>query len=195
MVRFRALACVSTAGVLLVGLAGCGGSDAGSRAPSPSKSAAADHNAADVKFASETILHHQQAAQLASTAGYQGSGSVKKLAATLDVARATEVKELSALLTEWGVEIPKPAHNHEEALPGMLTEDDWSETGRAEGPAFDLLWLRLMIRHHQGAVTMARAQQTAGQNPAAVALAQKLQSSQAAEIAVMQQSLRRLAAR
>ncbi|NUR24798.1 MAG: DUF305 domain-containing protein [Catenulispora sp.] len=157
---------------------------------------AADHNDADVRFASEMIVDHELAAQMVSMAGYQaGSSSVKKLAAEFGVARAAEVKLMSAWLTGWGVEIPKQSHDHEVSLPGVMTEDEWSEVGRAEGLAFDRLWLQMMIRHHQGAVTIAKAEEKAGQNPAAIALAKKLQVQQTAEVAAMQELLRRLVVR
>ncbi|MEU4191649.1 DUF305 domain-containing protein [Kribbella sp. NPDC026611] len=147
-------------------------------------------------FASEMILHHQQAAQMSSMAAYQAnSSSVKKLAAQLDVVRAAEVKQLSAWLTGWGAKIPEQSHSHEVSLPGVMTEDEWSEVGRAEGLAFDRLWLRMMIRHHQGAITMAKAGERAGQNSAVVALAKKMQVDQTAEVAAMQQLLGRLVVR
>jgi uncharacterized protein (DUF305 family) len=39
-------------------------------------------------------------------------------------------------------------------MPGMLTEPDFQRLTSARGTAFDRLFLRLMIRHHEGALTM-----------------------------------------
>ncbi len=47
----------------------------------------------------------------------------------------------------------------------------------------------MMIQHHQGAVEMAKAEQSDGQNPDAVALAKKIEAAQTAEISQMQERL------
>ena len=39
-------------------------------------------------------------------------------------------------------------------MPGMLDATDLSALAAASGPAFDKLFLELMIRHHEGAITM-----------------------------------------
>jgi uncharacterized protein (DUF305 family) len=57
---------------------------------------------------------------------------------------------------------------------------------------FDRLWITMMMGHHQGAVTMAMAQQKAGQSPAVAALAKKIQVRHTQEIATMRVLLRQL---
>lgn len=39
-------------------------------------------------------------------------------------------------------------------MPGMLTANQLAELNQARGPAFDHLFLKFMIRHHRGALTM-----------------------------------------
>jgi uncharacterized protein (DUF305 family) len=51
-----------------------------------------------------------------------------------------------------------------------------------------------MIKHHQGAVTMAKTEQTAGKDTAAIALAKKIETDQNREIATMQKLLGQLPA-
>jgi uncharacterized protein (DUF305 family) len=53
------------------------------------------------------------------------------------------------------------------------------------GPDFDVLWLRSMIGHHQGAISMARTEIARGQNPEAVKLAKIIINAQQWEIARM----------
>jgi uncharacterized protein (DUF305 family) len=39
-------------------------------------------------------------------------------------------------------------------MPGMLTAEQLAQLDRARGEAFDETFLRFMIQHHEGAVTM-----------------------------------------
>jgi uncharacterized protein (DUF305 family) len=47
-----------------------------------------------------------------------------------------------------------PGMDHAALMPGMLTADQLAELERAGGAVFDRLFLRFMIQHHQGALTM-----------------------------------------
>ena len=49
-----------------------------------------------------------------------------------------------------------------------------------------------MITHHKGAITMAQNEVANGQNPEAIALAQKIITDQQAEITTMNQLLQQL---
>jgi uncharacterized protein (DUF305 family) len=71
-----------------------------------------------------------------------------------------------------------------------MSDDEMKQLGAASGPAFDKMWLEMMIKHHEGAVTMSQAQLTKGANPAAKELAQTIASSQTKEIATMRALLR-----
>ena len=188
------------AALITLTLAGCGSDDAGSMQGmnhSSSSTPAATYNDADVTFATQMIPHHQQAVQMASMAGYQATTpAVKKLATAIKAAQDPEIKLMSGWLTSWGKPVPSPAHGGHnmsgEEMPGMMTEDEMSELGNAKGAMFDRMWTQMMIKHHQGAVTMAKAEQTNGKNPAAIALAKKIQSAQTTEIATMKRLLGQL---
>ncbi|ADB30623.1 protein of unknown function DUF305 [Kribbella flavida DSM 17836] len=199
-----------TALLVLAGLAlaGCGdNSDSGTMpgmdhgAPSSTQSssapAAGDFNDADVTFATQMIPHHQQAVQMANMADYNASApAVKKLAKAIRAAQGPEIKTLSAWLTSWGKPVPTPSHGDHSAheMPGMLSEDELSDLGNASGSTFDRLWAQQMIKHHQGAIGMAKAEQTGGRNAGAVDLARKIATDQAREIAALQRLLARLPA-
>ncbi len=64
----------------------------------------------------------------------------------------------------------------------MMSDVDMTSLSKATGAAFDRMWVSMMIRHHQGAVTMATAEQSTGQNPDAKKLAQSIITSQTAQI-------------
>jgi uncharacterized protein (DUF305 family) len=183
----------------VLGLAGCGDNNDGTQSgqtPTTATAQAEDHNDADVTFASHMVLHHQQALQMASMAGYQATTpAVKQLATTIKAAQEAEIKQMSAWLIGWGKPVPSPSHGDhsaEESMPGMMTEEEMSDLGNTKGEMFDRMWTQQMIEHHKGAVTMAKTEQATGTHAATVALAKKIEAAQNAEIATMQRLLGRL---
>ncbi|TWD81682.1 uncharacterized protein (DUF305 family) [Kribbella amoyensis] len=188
-------------------LAGCGGNDSGSMPgtdhsqPSSSQTSASaqagDFNDADVTFASRMIPHHQQAVQMADMAIRKATTpEVKKLAGAIKAAQDPEIKTMSGWLTAWGKPVPAQSHggHSAEEMPGMMTDDEMSDLGNAKDGMFDRMWTEMMIKHHLGAVAMAKAEQTGGKNAGATALAKKVEADQNREIATMRRLLRRLPA-
>jgi len=95
-------------------------------------------------------------------------------------------------LHDWGAPMPsRPAGGHRGhgQTPGMMTAKEMSALHAASGSAFDRIFLEMMIRHHEGALRMATTEQQRGQNPAAKALAAKIESDQTAEIQQMRTML------
>ncbi|QNE18211.1 DUF305 domain-containing protein [Kribbella qitaiheensis] len=151
-----------------------------------------EHNDADVKFATDMIPHHQQAVQMAQLAATKATTpAVKELAAGIKAAQDPEIKQMSAWLTGWGAPVPSSmaGHDMQGAMPGMMSMDEMANLDKATGPAFERTWLQMMIKHHQGAVTMAKTEQTTGKATAAIALAKKIETGQTAEIDTMQKLL------
>jgi uncharacterized protein (DUF305 family) len=189
-----------------LGLAGCGDdTDSGSMpgmghgttpgdAPSSTASAAGESNDADVTFATQMIPHHQQAVQMADMAIRKATTpAVKELATAVKGAQDPEIQQMSGWLTTWGKPVPSPDHGgHDMSMPGMMTEDEMSDLGNADGAMFDRMWIQMMIKHHQGAVAMAKTEQTTGKDTAAIALAKKIETDQNKEIAAMQRLLGQL---
>ena len=70
-------------------------------------------------------------------------------------------------------------------MPGMLTADEMSRLADARADAFDRLFLELMIKHHEGALTMVRelfATPGAGQESEIDAFASDVDADQRMEI-------------
>ena len=87
------------------------------------------------------------------------------------------------------------AHADHSMMPGMLTQAQLEELDAAYGPEFDRLFLRGMIYHHGGAVTMVHdlfAADGAGQDEAVFKLASDVQVDQITEIERMKQVLEAL---
>jgi uncharacterized protein (DUF305 family) len=105
---------------------------------------------------------------------------------------------MSGWLSQWGQPVPSDTDGHDMAdmshgdgatMEGMMTDEEMQQLTAASGADFDRLWLELMIKHHQGAVTMATTATTDGKSAEAKALAQAIVAAQKAEIQAMQQLL------
>jgi len=72
------------------------------------------------------------------------------------------------------------------AMPGMMSAEDMKNLEQAKGAQFDKMWLDMMIKHHQGAIDMAKTELSKGGNADAKALAQKIIDAQQGEITEMQ---------
>ncbi|MFI9288676.1 DUF305 domain-containing protein [Streptomyces werraensis] len=207
----RRTAVVAASGVAAVALAACGGSDdtgsAGHSGHQATDSASAvasapasqgQHNAADVAFAKGMIPHHRQAVEMADLApGRARSAEVKKLAAEIRKAQAPEIEKLSGWLTSWGGTVPAEdamdhsMHGSMEGMDGMMSAEDMTALGNASGKAFDTAFMEMMIKHHEGAVEMARTEQSDGVHAQARKMAADIIASQSAEIEQMRKLLGR----
>lgn len=152
-----------------------------------------DHSDKDVEFATMMIPHHQQAVEMADMAVEKATNAqVKQLATAIKAAQDPEIKEMSGWLTGWGKPVPSPGMSHSMPGSGMMTEQEMTDLGKASGPAFDRMWVQMMIKHHQSAVAMAKTEQTSGESAKAIELAKKIETAQNAEIATMQKLLNQL---
>jgi uncharacterized protein (DUF305 family) len=150
------------------------------------------HNAQDVAFTSEMIPHHQQAVEMADLVlGRDASAELKALAQQVKAAQGPEIQQMAGWLQAWGEQLPgEHGVGHGMAMSdGMLTEAEFSDLDAAQGTAFARQFLEGMIRHHQGAVAMAREEIAQGQDAKVKALAQAVVSGQTAEITLMQRML------
>jgi len=163
-------------------------------------SARMDYNAADVDFMTGMIAHHAQALVMAALAPTNGaSRSVQTLCARIINAQRDEIATMQGWLRDRGQAVPEVeihglqltihgVAEHHKHMPGMLSQDQLDELGRARGPEFDRLFLRYMIEHHSGAVTMVDnlfAADGAAQGVLAFKLASDIQVDQRTEIARM----------
>jgi uncharacterized protein (DUF305 family) len=144
-------------------------------------------------FATMMIPHHRQAVEMADMALMKAkSAKVKQLATAIKAAQDPEIKQMSGLLRGWGKPVPSPGMSHSMPGSGMMTEQEMADLGKASGAAIDRMWVQMMIKHHQGAVAMAKTEQASGQSSQAIALAKKIETAQNAEIATMHKLLSQL---
>ena len=159
--------------------------------PAVQQPPAADHNDADVAFAQGMIPHHEQAIEMSDLALMQATNTdVKSLAQRIKDAQGPEVDQMKRWLQQWGRPVSGGHAGHMGS--GMLSHGEMTELMKASGRAFDRMFLQGMIRHHEGAVTMAQEELQKGQHAEAKQLAQRIVDSQRAEINEMQALLQRL---
>jgi uncharacterized protein (DUF305 family) len=149
---------------------------------------------ADVTFAQGVIPHYQQTIDMAKLAdGRAESAEVKQLAADIEAAQGPEMETMTGWLEAWGQVVPggdMSAMDHGDmsgdGMAGMMSQDDMDELEAASGAQFDRMFLTMMIEHHEGAIEMAKSEQADGENPDAIALAEKVEADQTAEIQEIQ---------
>lgn len=148
---------------------------------------------ADVRFMQGMIAHHAQAVVMSRMAAERGaSPRVLKLARKIDLAQAGEIALMQDWLRGHGQFAPDTSSWRGMTMPGMLTPQDLAQMDAARGRDFDRLFLRLMIRHHEGAIAMVadllgtpRAAQEVDVN----VFANDVETTQTAEIGLMRQML------
>lgn len=139
-------------------------------------------NSADYRYAQMMIQHHAQALEMTRLApSRSGSSSVKRLAERITAGQKPEIGAMEGWLTHNGKAKRESAHDHS-AMPGMATAAQLKKLRAADGAAFDKLFLKLMINHHQGAITMATEVLAEGNNVQIEEMAGDVVAQQTVEI-------------
>ncbi|MFJ1646209.1 DUF305 domain-containing protein [Streptomyces sp. NPDC088258] len=139
-------------------------------------------NSADFLYARMMIVHHGQALTMTDlVADRAESDTVKRLAARIAASQKPEIGAMQGWLDNNGGARAHQGHDHG-AMPGMATEPQLKRLRAAKGAAFDELFLKLMITHHQGAVTMATDAVSDGRNTQVADMAKDVISQQSIEI-------------
>jgi uncharacterized protein (DUF305 family) len=158
------------------------------------------YTAADVYFMSGMIHHHAQAVLMAGWAPTHGaSSSVQGLCARIVVAQRDEIALMQRWLRDRHEAVPEgdasmdmmPGMDHP-MMPGMLTAAQLAQLDSAQGPEFDRRFLRFMIMHHQGAITMVNqlfGSQGGGEEETVFRFASDVYADQTTEIDRMQKML------
>lgn len=158
---------------------------------------------ADIDFVSGMIHHHAQAILMSKMAlTHRASPSIKVLCARIINAQQDEILIMQQWLGDRNQPITDPnplgmpmtmgGMQHEMLMPGMLTREQLAHLGSARGPEFDMLFLKFMIQHHNGAVGMVKTLFSAiggGQDETIFKVASDISVDQTTEIARMNKML------
>ncbi|WP_225987455.1 DUF305 domain-containing protein [Streptomyces spectabilis] len=143
-------------------------------------------NSADFDYVEKMIPHHAQALEMTRLVPKRAkSTKVKRLADRITAAQKPEIGAMERWLKSQGKKAEKRGHgaHHDHAgMPGMATPAQLEQLRAAEGEAFDELFLKLMITHHSGAVTMATDALSEGNNLLVEEMANDVVAQQTAEI-------------
>ena len=182
--------------VVLVGACGSDDEPAIEGNVGDAPAASSEHNDADVAFAQNMIVHHEQAIEMADVVLAKGADAeVKAVATRIKDAQAPEIETLESWLTAWGEErTPGGAAHGGMDMGGsdettMMSEQEMNALEASQGAELDGMFLEMMIRHHEGAISMAQTELEDGEFSEAKALAQRIIDDQTAEIEAMRRLL------
>ncbi|GAB3441750.1 DUF305 domain-containing protein [Actinophytocola sediminis] len=161
----------------------------------------------DVGFAQDMRVHHLQAVTMAGIERDRSEdGELRRLAFDIESTQLAQSSEMAGWLTVWGrPSLPEPSaghmewmsqggsHEHTDALgktttgavdrmPGMATSEELDRLRAATGRQLDVLFLQLMLRHHQGGLQMAEYGAAHASAGYVRNLAKKVVSSQVSEV-------------
>lgn len=148
-----------------------------------SPQANSEYSADDIAFAEMMIPHHEQAIEMSEIALLNTTTpEVLQLAQEIKDAQSPEI----AIMKSWdGV---KESTHSGHLMDGMLSERELSELRETKGREFDLLFLKGMIKHHEGAIAMAQ-EVVASMNKDVADLSASIIAAQQLEIAKMNELL------
>lgn len=171
---------------------------------------------AEAGFARDMQVHHQQGVELAMIIrDLTDDPDVRLLGYDIATTQAQQAGQMYGWLAEWNLSqrgsepsmtwMTRPAeagaghashdagetHAHVagEPMPGLATPEQIAALEGLEGRAAEVMFLELMIAHHQGAVEMADAALERSTNDVVVDLSTSIVASQQAEIDLMNDML------
>ena len=161
----------------------------------------------DAGFARDMSAHHLQGVEMANRALERSTDpAVRTLAFDIAETQQNQVGRMQGWLTLWGHSLTGgekmawmgdstdmgSSHSMpmgDMMMPGMATDEEVEELVGLSGEEFDVRFLQLMIRHHQGALEMAEYARQNAQEPAVRNLARSMARSQSVEVEAMTEML------
>jgi uncharacterized protein (DUF305 family) len=148
------------------------------------------NESAETGFARDMIVHHGQAVQMAEIIRDKtNSDDMRLLASDISLTQQAQIGIMQGWLGVWGLPITgsEPAmawmgYPMEGLMPGMATPEEIGRLSKLPPDRADVLFLRLMIAHHQAAIPIAQAVLKRTDEPEVRPLAKSIIVSQKAEI-------------
>ena len=161
----------------------------------------------DAGFARDMSRHHLQGVEMANLALERSEDpEVSRIAFDISSTQTNQAGRMQGWLSLWGLPLSggepmawmaggggHAGHAMDTGggvlMPGMATEEELAHLRGLSGPAFDVEFLRLMIRHHQGGKDMAEYAAEHAESAAVRDLARSIDQSQTAETTMMARML------
>ncbi len=155
------------------------------------------NDSAEAGFARDMMVHHAQAVQMAEIVRDRTqSDDIRLLASDISLTQQAQIGIMQGWLQSWGLPITgtKPAmawmgHPTDGPMPGMASPQEIDRLSKIPPERADVLFLRLMILHHQAAIPMSEAILKRTDVPYIRQLAQSIIESQRAEIQNMKATI------
>jgi uncharacterized protein (DUF305 family) len=133
----------------------------------------------DLQFLDTMTEHHQHGLEMAKLAVEKAShAELKTLAQKMMSDQQKEINQMKGWRDQWYAGQPKSVNMN---MPGMSHHMDMSKLQAASGHEFDMMFLDMMIPHHQGAIDMSRDALRKAQHPEVKTLARQAISKQQKE--------------
>jgi uncharacterized protein (DUF305 family) len=157
-------------------------------------------DSAEAGFARDMATHHAQAVEMSLVIRDKSSDEeLRTLAYDIAVTQSTQRGVFFGWLQQWGLPQAStvarmawmPGHANVERgtnappMHGMANDDELRRLRAAQGTDAEILFLQLMIRHHEGGVIMARAVSALSRRAEVAAMAKSIDDGQRAEIVEM----------
>ncbi|HSH82169.1 MAG TPA: DUF305 domain-containing protein [Herpetosiphonaceae bacterium] len=148
----------------------------------------------EVRFARDMAAHHDQAVEMAIfLRDRTADPDLRIFALDIMLTQQTQIGQMQGWLAAWGrsqAGREPPMAGHGEHM-GMATAAQVAELGTLPVAEAEVAFLRLMIRHHEGGIAMARDAIEETRRSEVVRLASSIVSGQESEIAFMRELLGR----
>ncbi len=150
------IAAVISMALLTTGDDGYFGMDHSSMNDSSNSTSMGQLSGNDVVFLQGMIPHHQQAVDMSNLALTKSKDAeLIALATAIRDGQADEIMKMKEWLSQAGQSV-EMGHSMGDFMGGMMTETELSTLQNASGAQFDLLWLKGMSAHHDGAIVMSQ---------------------------------------
>jgi uncharacterized protein (DUF305 family) len=141
----------------------------------------------ELMFASMMIPHHSQAITMSDLAlANTTNPEILSLATAIRDAQAPEIAQMQSWLEQSDYSGTHAGHMD---MGGMLSDEELAQLSTAKGSAFDRLFLKGMIAHHEGAIEMLSMIKNST-NSEVKKLSADILTSQSAEIEAMKALLK-----
>ena len=150
-----------------------------------------DLSGGDIMFLQMMIPHHQQAVDISNLA-LETSKDAELIALATDIrdGQSSEIIQMKSWLREADAEVDM-GHSMGDSMGGMLDDQELADLKAATGTNFDLLWLKGMTIHHDGALHMSTMIRDA-RNAEIKRFGENIVSAQTAQIEQMKIMIERL---
>ena len=156
--------------------------DTAAPSPAPAASTATDY---DLQFIDTMTKHHQMAVTMSDMAVQKASDAkVKEFGRKGAADQKKDIDRLSAWRGQW---YPNSVDSASMQLPGTSSMNmDMSHMQNTSGHAFDMMFVDMMIPHHNGAIEMSRDAMQKAQRQELKDFAQETIAKQEKEIAELE---------